>query len=536
MIKKVTFGEVFKEHVKYVPDKEYLIDWVTGKGKRRLTYAQVAEDVYKLCRAMKGIGVKKGDMVAIVGYNLIEGLEVIHSSTLSGWAYGWQDPGLPDEWLVTILSDRMAAKVLFFEDKYREKIIRLMPKLKTNTKYYISLDGPSDKEKEIINYSEFISNYSEDEVEIEVKPEDFHCIYMSGGTTGPPKGAMWTYEAAWHFAEEFLQYYGQGPEDVCTHMSPTFWSTWMPANTWPAVQAGSSVVVLDGRLDLDLVCEAITKEKATFGVVPSFVWLELASWPEEKARKYDLSSFKYTYNIGITLPLETWRVLKNRWGITSGTGIAACEYNFVTINTPRTMDYLLERSDRRISSMGRPCPWAIVKIVDAQGREAGVGEVGELIMKRSAQFYGYLGQPEKTSEVLKEGWVYSGNLVSRDKDGYIYLEAKKEDVGMFPVDKEGKYIMPYRVQERVTGMEGVIESSLITMHDPDYGAKYVIIVRPKEGIILSKEEVIEIASKEMPGYLIKDVIFRKEPIPKTPSGKILVRELAKEYGGIIPEV
>lgn len=82
--------------MKFVPNREFLVDWVKGKGERRLTYKQTAEDVYRLCWAPKDLGVKKGDMVALIGFNSVEGCEMVLSSFFGGWAYGCQNPMLPE--------------------------------------------------------------------------------------------------------------------------------------------------------------------------------------------------------------------------------------------------------------------------------------------------------------------------------------------------------------------------------------------------------------------------------------------------------
>lgn len=529
-------GEEFKKRVKYSPNVEFLVDWVTGKGERRLTYKQVAESVYKLCWAMRDIGVKKGDTVAIIGYNLIEGIEVVIASTFMGFVFGWQNPDLPDDFLVTVVNDRMAARVIFFEDAYRDKIKRLMPRFKS-AEYYVSLNGPS--EDKIISYREFITKYEPKEFEVEVEPDELHCLYMSSGTTGPPKAAMWTHEANWYASYYAFLMFEVGPEELGAYVSPSFWSTWVVFDLWDAVLGGAGAVVFDGRHDLDIFCEAVAKEKISFGIIPAFIYLYIASWPEEKWKKYDLSSLQRGFGWGITIPVSVRKVLQQRWGITGGAGggYSSCEFAGGMQASFPSYARLLERGEeKKLSSpYGIPAANALVKIVDFGGNEVGVGEIGELIMRAPSMFCGYLGQPEKTAEKLRDGWYYSGEMVKRDEDGYIYLEGKKEDIGMFPVDKHGKYIMPYGMQVAVTGIEGVIEAAAISVPNPEYQAKYVIVARLKEGAILSKEKIIETASSYVPHYLIEDVVFRKEEIPKTPSGKIVVRELAKEYGGIIPE-
>lgn len=524
---------LFKRDVFLRPNNEFLIDWVSGKGERRLTYKQVAEDVYRLCWGLKNIGVSKGDVAAIIGYNTVESMEVVLGASLIGLVFSCQNPDLPEDWLVTIVEERANSKVIFFEERYREKVKGLMSRLKSAT-HFISLDGPSGDN--ILGYKDFISKYEPKDVEIEVSPDDINQLPMTSGTTGVPKACIFTNEAVWWNALEAAYCFEVGPEDVGAYLAPNFWSVWIGWDLWDAVWAGSSVVVLDGRLDLDLFCEAVTKERINYGIIPGFVWLEIASWPEERWRKYDLGSLKRPGVWGLTVPLSVFQTMYDRWRIVTIKVYACAEAVCTTIASDLTCEkLLLAKKEEQLASWGFPAPFAIWRVVDAEGRDVSVGEVGEMIVKGPDVSCGYAGQLDKTAAVFKEGWFYTGNMVRKTEDGYMFLEGKKEDLGIFPKDKSGKFVMPYAMQAAVTGVPEVVESSAITVSDPDYGSKFVLVVRPKEGITFSKERVIETASKYVPGYLIKDVILRKEPLPKTPTGKIIVRDLAKEYNAIIPE-
>jgi long-chain acyl-CoA synthetase len=275
-----------------------------------------------------------------------------------------------------------------------------------------------------------------------------------------------------------------------------------------------------------------------WGLIPAIWPLEIAKWPEEKWRKYDLSSLTSPVFWGIDIPYPIWKTLHERWGITAIKGHSACESVGGPYLNPSTMlKHFKEGREEPFLSFGQPYPIGLVsmRLVDSEGNDVKVDEVGELILKGPVMAYGYLGEPERWARRYKEGWLYTGDMFRMDEFGYIYMVAKKEDIGSFPADKDGKYVLPYPISDKVTAMENVVEASLITVPDPEYKAKYRIIVRPKEGVELSADEVIKVATKVAPDYLIKDVIIRKEPITKTATGKILVRALAEEYGGIIPE-
>jgi acyl-coenzyme A synthetase/AMP-(fatty) acid ligase len=531
-------GEHLKKWVRLRPNYEFLIDWVSGKGERRLTYKQVTEDVYRLCWALKDLGMRKGDMAATLGYNSIELLETVLGSSFIGYVFGCQNPDLPDDWLVTIINDRMAAKVLFFDDECQDKVKRLMPKFKS-VQHYICLDGPAEDE-EILNYGELISKYEPHEVEVEVKPNDLNGLMMSGGTTGVPKAAMWSHEANYWGASYIALLCEAGAEDTGIWPTPLFWSTIPHDSLFSTLLAGTKSVFLKGKITepgaIELCLEAVAKEGGKWGAFFAAWFLEIAAWPEEKAKQYDLSSY-VPLIWGMNVPLPVWKRVHERFGMGTIKLYSCCEETGSLGLNSTSASTLLKQGKEAITSLG--CPFGLnptmVRLVDSEGNDVKPGEVGEMILKGPGMAHGYLAEPERWARKYKEGWLYTGDMCRVDEFGYIYMVAKKEDIGSFPVDKGGKYVLPYPIQDAVTAMEKVVESSLISVPDPDYKAKYRIIVRPKKGVELSADEVLKVATKVAPDYLIKDVIIRKEPITKTATGKILVRALAEEYGGIVPE-
>ena len=531
-------GEQLKQQTKLRPNYEFLIDWVSGKGERRFTYKQVTEDVYRLCWALKDFGVKKGDMAALLSYNVIEGFEAVLGGSFKGYVFGCQNPDLPEDWLVTMISDRMAAKIVFFDDEYRDKIKRLMPRLKS-VQHYICLDGPSE-DKEIVSYRELISRYEPKEVGVAMKPDALMGLYMSGGTTGMPKAAMWTNEANYWASLYVGQAFEGGPEDTCFCCAPMFWSTALQCCLWSSLLFGTKLVIFKGKMlepgALELFCEAVGKERIKWGLLPAIWFLETANWPEEKCKQYDLSSL-VPMVWGITVPYLVWKTNYERWGGIGPKLYGSCEMGGgFYLSSTSMLKLLKEGREAPLASYGGyPLGPTVVRLVDGEGNDVAPGEVGELIVKGPGMAHGYMGEPERWAKRYKDDWLYTGDMCKMDESGYFYIEAKKEDIGTCPLDKGGRYVLPYPIQDAVVGMEDVVEASLITVAEPEYKARYRIIVRPKEGVELSEDKVLEVASKFAPDYLIKDVIIRKEPIIKTPTGKISIRALAEEYGGIIPE-
>jgi long-chain acyl-CoA synthetase len=191
-------------------------------------------------------------------------------------------------------------------------------------------------------------------------------------------------------------------------------------------------------------------------------------------------------------------------------------------------DHILEGSERqlqKLGSAGRPVISYEIRIVDEQGRDVSIGEVGEIIGRSEAMMKRYWRLPKESAEKLRDGWLHTGDLGKFDEDGYIYIVDRKNDM----IISGGVNIYPREVEEILYKHPGIMEASVIGVPDDYWGEAVKAIIVLKEGATASEEEIIKFCGEHLAGYKKpKSVEFWKE-LPKSPQGKILKRAIRERY-------
>ena len=185
-----------------------------------------------------------------------------------------------------------------------------------------------------------------------------------------------------------------------------------------------------------------------------------------------------------------------------------------------------EHTGRRLGSVGRPCTFVQVKVVDNEGREIQPGEVGEVIVRGDHQMSGYLNRPEATAETIRDGWIYTSDVGTVDEDGYIYLTGGRKSEMII---SGGLNIYPAEVEQALYQHPGVAEVGVIGVPDSVWGEAVKACVVLKQGYRLTEQELIDFCEECLATYKRpKSIGFFKE-LPHTAAGKIMYAELRKMY-------
>jgi acyl-CoA synthetase (AMP-forming)/AMP-acid ligase II len=181
----------------------------------------------------------------------------------------------------------------------------------------------------------------------------------------------------------------------------------------------------------------------------------------------------------------------------------------------------------RLGSCGKETINCHVRVVRPDGKDVSRDgqEVGEIIIKGDVLMKGYWNMPEVTAETIRDGWLYSGDLATMDSDGYIYIVDRKKDM----IISGGINIYPREIEEILYKHPAVYEAAVIGIPDEEWGEKVTAVIVPREGHELTEEEIIEYCRERLATYKKpKSVIFTNS-LPKTPTGKILKRELRIQH-------
>jgi long-chain acyl-CoA synthetase len=178
-------------------------------------------------------------------------------------------------------------------------------------------------------------------------------------------------------------------------------------------------------------------------------------------------------------------------------------------------------NDYRAGSLGKPVEGVEVRLVDAQGKDVPDGQSGEIIVRSPSSFIGYWENPTATSEALREGWLYTGDLGHRDPDGYIWFDARKKAI----IVRGGFNISPQEVEEGLYSHPDVMEAVVVGQPVPVYGERVVAFVTLRDSATISEDELKEHVAKRLADIKVPEKVLFVSSLPKTAGGKINRRQM-----------
>ena len=504
----------------------------------RLTYSELKEQVDRFATAVQKMGVAKGDRVALFLPNIPQFVISYYGALKAGAIVTAISPLYKEREAEHQLEDS-GSETLVVLDLFYPIVQKIKDEAKpkriivTGIKDYLpavkrvlgSLLGkvPSHKVEEgpgIHFFQDLIKGHPPNPSEVDVDPmDDLAILQYTGGTTGIPKGAMITHYNlvsnaymcnAWLNAKEGME--------VQVNVLPLYHIYGMTVTMNSAI-ASASTMVLIPRFDAEEVLKSIQKYRVTlFGGVPT-LYAVLIDHPDTP--KYDLSSVKFCISGSSALPPEVQRKFMDITGGVLVEGYGLTEASPVTHANP--LDPTLDTV--KIGSIGLTWPDTEAKIVhDATGVSLPAGMVGELALKGPQVMKGYWNSPEETAEVLKDGWLHTGDMAKRDEDGYFYIVDRKKDL----IKYKGYSVYPREVEDVIYEHPAVKLCAVVGMPDELSGEIPKAFVVRKDGAEATEEELIEwVKDKVAPYKRIREVEFREE-LPMTLVGKVLKKELREQ--------
>jgi long-chain acyl-CoA synthetase len=350
-------------------------------------------------------------------------------------------------------------------------------------------------------------------IPVDCDANDACVILFTGGTTGVPKGAMLTHRNILFTAQNVCYHERTVPNDVALCFMPlnhVFGGNHIMNSTIYAC----GTLVLHKSFDMDRVLAAIQSDKITrFYSVPT-VFIRLLNTPD--SRRY-LAGLKYCFSAATSMASEIVR----QWQAAFNLKIHEA-YGLTESSSLVTFNHLYHH---RVGSVGTPAGVVEVKIVDKAGQELPVGETGEIAISGPNIMKGYFNKIEETAEVLKNGWLHSGDIGRLDQDGYLYIVDRIKDM----IISGGLNVYPTEVEEVLYTHAAVEECAVIGMPHIEYGEAVTAFVKIKRGLACSEAELIGFCKERIASYKAPKKITFVDELPKSPAGKILKREIRKSF-------
>ena len=350
---------------------------------------------------------------------------------------------------------------------------------------------------------------------LEATVDDMALLQYTGGTTGVAKGAMITHDnlvssMMQSIAHGDLSDFQQG--DVVVGPLPLYHIYGFNTHCMEVLEMGGHNVLIPNPRDIDAFVGALKPFKMNRFVGINTLFASLCR--EESFRALDFSELRRTDSGGMALS----EVVAHRWQEVTGNlpadGYGLTETSpFATSNRPDAI---------QLGTIGTPIPHTEMKVIDSDGNTLESGTPGELCIRGPQVMKGYWQRPEATAEVLDaEGWFRTGDIAIIQEDGYIRLVDRQKDMMVV----SGFNVYPFEIEEVVNAYSGVLEAAAIGVPDEKSGEAVKLFVVCKNGDV-EESELVTYLRKNLTAYKVpKHIVIRDEPLPKSPVGKILRKEL-----------
>jgi acyl-CoA synthetase (AMP-forming)/AMP-acid ligase II len=502
----VTVGQVLEKGAAQVPDKIAVID-----GSSRKTYSELNSMANALAVSLTDIGLKKGDRTAIYMPNSIEFMVAFYAMQKLGVIVAWVNPIYRQTEAQFILNNSEARAVFIFGEwdgrNYHNDILNLRNEL-PNLEFIFAV-GESQNQGTYSFYDLVNKGLEKKLTSADIDTQnDLSMLLYTSGTTGQPKGAMITHCAAVRAGWEYSLGIKASAEDIFIGFLPMSHSYGCGSILIQPILLQATVVLMD-KFEVEKAFQLIEQHKITLQLgAPTHYILELN---HKNRSKYDLGSLRAGLIAGMIAPeglitrveKEMGVYLTSFWGASEvGPGLGTmCPY-------PSTLEI-------REKYIGQPVADTRIRIVEpVTDKEIEDGDIGELTIKGWHVMQGYWKNPDETRKQIIDGWLHTGDLASKDENGFIKIYGRTKDL----INRGGYKIYPYELECMLVDHPKVEQVCIVATPNPVLGESICACVIPREDQTVTLEEIREMMKDQIAPHKLPDELCIMEDFPKLSGG------------------
>ena len=485
--------------------------------RREITWEQFWKRANRFANLLLSRGCRKGDKVSILMMNSIEWLPIYFGILKAGAvAVPLNYRYTADE--IKYCLDKSDSTMVIFGPEFigrMEAISDQIPRVRHL--FYVGEDCPAFAD----SYDKMIAYCTSRQPDITLSEDDDAAIYFSSGTTGFPKAILHAHRSLTHAMLTEHNHHSQTHDDVFLCIPPLY-HTGAKMHWMGSFFAGGKAVLLKG-VNPEWILKAASDEKC------SIVWL-LVPWAQDildalergelNLSDYDLSAWRLMHIGAQPVPPS----LIKRWMEVFPGHQYDTNYGLSESIGPGCVHLGVENVDK-VGAIGKAGYGWKTRIIDPSGRAVARGEVGELCVKGPGVMNCYYNDPEASAEVLRDGWLLTGDMAMEDPDGFIYLVDRKKDV----IITGGENLYPVQIENHIRAHAAVKDVAVIGLPHERLGEIAAAIIECKEGCSATEQEINDFCAT-LPRYKRpRKIIFAT--IPRNPTGKIEKPKLREQYCG-----
>jgi fatty-acyl-CoA synthase len=507
----VLHGDLLGERARLSPEKTALVYVPTGE---RFSYSQLDARARRCAKSWRGpLALQKGDRIGLLSHNRVEFLDAFFAAPKAGVILVPLGTRLTAHEIVPIVKDA-ELRMLCYDDDAIETVRSL--KSLVAIERCVALGAKADPAD--LSYGELLaaSGDAADFSNERCDPEDLYCLLYTSGTTGTPKGVMIPHRMVTWNGYNTVVSWQLREDDVSPIFTPLYHAGALGAFLVPIFTIGGTIVLHKG-FETAEVWRTIENERCTVVLGVPTIWRMLMEAPEFATT--DLKHVRAFYSGGAPLPHYIIEAYQRRGVVfKQGYGLTEVGVNCFAMS--------VEESVRKKGAIGRPLLFTEARLVDDEGHQVAVGEVGELLLRGPHVSKGYWRNPEATAAALdRDGFFHTGDLARRDEDGFFTIAGRKKDmiisggVNVYPAEIEGELLLHQKVKD----------AAVVGVPDPQWGETGVaFVVAPEDGRP-SADELAAFLRERLAKFKVPRAFVFLDALPRTPYGKVVKGELRERY-------
>ena len=501
-----------------LPDQEIIVC-----GETRLTYAACLDRVRRLAGALQRLGVGRGDRVAVLHTNCHRYVECFYATATVGGVFVPLNyrAKLPElEHMLTAAG----VTVLFAGRRYADAVMQLRERLRS-VRHYVCFEGPDGV---FGGYEDMLRHATPCDAEAAVEEEDTAILMYTSGTTALPKGVLLTHNDFTAYVCGSVELADGTPRGTALLSAPLYHIA-AAANIMTTLFAGRRLVILP-QFDPHAWVESVERERVTHAFVVPTMMKQLLDLPD--LGTHDLGSLEVLAYGGAAMPLAVIRraieTLPRTVGFVNAFGQTETTSTLTVLGpedhrldgTPEEV----QRTLRRLQSIGRPLPDVELSVFDDEGRPLPPGEIGEIAVRTPRLMKGYAEGAGATLPV-RDGWLRTRDMGWTDEDGYVFLAGRRDDM----IIRGGENIAPAEVEAVLKSHPAVEEAAVVGLPDVEWGQRVAAVVVQRRDCPVDAAELIDFCRTRLASFKKPETVHFVESLPRNHLGKVLRRELRAEF-------
>ena len=501
-----------------VPDRPAMI----FEG-RRISFEELQSRVNRLANALADLGIGAGDRVAMLQVNCNQYIEAYFATAKLDAVFVPINYRTREDELTHMLNDA-APKAIFVGARY-VNLVKHCAENVESVQQFITLEDDVDGWH---SYDELIESSEDFERFPEGDDDDLTMILFTSGTTSFPKGVMLSHDSFSSYILSTVTPADPFEEDTNILTVPLYHIAGVQSVM--AAIFGGRTLLIQRQFEAKEWMELVEQEHATRAMMVPTMLKMLMDHPE--FHEHDLSSLEVITYGAAPMPVPVIRQAIKEFPGTYFINAFGQTETAATITMLPPEDHVLEgdeeeieRKLKHLGSIGKPLDDVEVAIFDEDGHPVTLGETGEIAARGARLMKGYWNQEDATTETIRGGWLFTGDLGYQDEDGYIYLAGRARDF----IKRGGEMVSPEEVEQVIQSHEAVEEAAIIGVPDLDWGERVRALVVLRNGAQASEDDISEYCRQRLASFKKPESVVFCDELPRNQMGKVLKRILKEEY-------